>query len=215
MTFPRRATATLTLFGMLAVVLVAVLLLVPDTASRASVPHLKASPRLRSDFRVFNRSHRRAHLDGASSVPANVSERISDLASLLPGLGLEPAQVVGVPEGSAGEVWLVPGASGGCEVFAASVSGLSQPALSLTCFKTGTALGGYAIGTTHVNGTNYAWGLVPNGDTAVTAASAVGGTSVQVPVTSNVAFGVVQGGANTFTLKAATGKTVTLTMGKS
>jgi hypothetical protein len=215
MTFSRKFNATLALFGMLVVVLVALLVLVPDTASRAAVPHLKASPRLNANFRVFDRSHRRARLDGASSVPTNVSERISEFASLLPSLGLEPAQVVGVPEGNAGEVWLVPGASGGCEVFAAKVVGLSLPALSSTCFKTGTALAGQAVGTTQVNGTNYAWGLVPNGDTAVTAASSVGGTSVQVPVTSNVAFGVTQGSANTFTLKAADGKTVTLTLGKS
>jgi hypothetical protein len=215
MTFSRKTTGTLALFGMLAVVLVGLLVLIPDTASRAAVRHHKASARLSSDFRVFHRSHRRSRLDGARWVPTNVSERISDFASLLPGLGLEPAQVVGVPEGNAGEVWLVPGTRGGCEVFAASVSGLSQPALSSTCFKTGTALAGYAIGTTQANGSNYAWGLVPNGDTTVTSSPSAGGTSVQVPVTSNVAFGVIPGGVNTFTLKAVTGKTVTLTLGKS
>lgn len=208
-------TSRLKCTALLAWVMVAALALPVLTSgvggTAAAATRARVSLRLKAHFRIFDKQPKKIHAMPASSAPTIVERELPTLAGEYSNLGLDLSEVVGVPEGSVGEVWTVPGANGACELLVSSLAGSGGSVASYTCFSTATADAGRALAFTAVDGKTYTWGLVPNGNATVNV-NAVDGTSTRVPVSNNVAFGGTSSPPSTVTLSNA--NKVTVTVGK-
>jgi hypothetical protein len=131
---------------------------------------------------------------------------------VMPSLGLQPGAIQGVSFGQR-SLWIVPGADGMCVTldteFDDPVTGTQEEIAPWHCDSTVGILSYGLVEDAGPGGTSIAFGLVPNGNTAVTAQLATG-TLQRIPVTDNGFVAEVGSGVTSFQFAASGDITVSV-----
>jgi len=180
--FATRHTAILAVASVTMVVAVAagVGLAVAQTVHH-SRPHRRSTRVLTKYYKVLRQAH-------AASAPSPAVQESLALAAAQTNFGLNSNDLQSVGLGSQGTLWIETGSSGICAVLDTQalnpVTGTDQEVAPTHCEPTNAALSDGLVATGKLGGTYIAWGLVPNGNSNVTIASASGPTQ-SVPVSEN------------------------------
>lgn len=170
--------------------------------------HHRVSPRLRAHYSLLRGAH-------ASAAPSQVVQRsLTQQDQALGDLGLVPAAVHGVVLGQNRSVWAQPGSSGMCVTLdvMVPVSGADQEITPFHCEDTAGSLNYGIVGGGRA-GDNYpAWGLVPDGNAAVTARLASGATET-IAVANNAFYADFGSQVMSISFNDAVGDAVTVPTG--
>jgi hypothetical protein len=199
------------------VVLAALLIAAATTAAsaatslsrKATAPGAKrghaTAPRLLARYSLLRRSH------AAAALLPSVAAAVQRQDARAPELGLDPGAVQTVSFGQQ-SVSVQPGASGMCAALNVTVALPGRGNLTITpghCDTTNGIVSYGLVGAFTAGPDHFAWGVVPNGNSAVTALLA-SGASQSIPVTNNAFLSEVGTPIVSLTFDTSPGHSVTV-----
>lgn len=168
-----------------------------------------------SSYSLFTRrSHGRLRVDAVAAPPVAVQRSLQTQRTRLPSLGLTSSEVQAVTPAPNSTVWAQPGTNGMCATLSTSVvlpgSNVAHSISPSHCDETaGVSHYGLVSASTIGTSTFLAWGLVPDGNTSVSAKLA-DGTSQIIPVTTNAFSARTPSQVESLTFLNASGVSVTV-----